>query len=177
LGRGNNLSLPFINGWTKQSVIAKVKELKLVGQKLNPAEYLELVYVKNHLSKFRTKASYLVTGQTYNGFIKGQASVGRPDGLFISTAGPIDDVLLKAGGNVSIIEEELGIPNGAWQDKGGIYRIDIQSPESFNLRIPNGSEAGANVLWEPGGYTSGGEIEAVTDAIPISNIIATKVIQ
>ncbi len=40
------------------------------------------------------------------------------------------------------------------------------NPENFNLRISSGNEVGANPLWEPGGWTSGGRREAVTDAIP-----------
>jgi hypothetical protein len=174
-GVGNSLS--FINGWTKQSIIAKVSELKAVGQKLNPTQYLSPTYITNHLNKFKTKASYLVTGDTYDNFILGKATVGRSDGLFISTADDIDAVIAKAHGNVSIIEQELGIPAGSWQGKGGIVRIDINNPENFNLRIPDGSEAGANALWEPGGLTSGGKVEAVTNPIPTTNINASKIIQ
>ena len=169
--------LSFINGWTKQSVIAKVSELKVLGQKLPPTEYLSSAYITNHLNKFKIKASYLVTGQSYNGYIKGQQAVGRADGLFISTADDIDAVINKANGNVAIIEQELGIPTGMWQGKGGIYRIDIKNPEKFNLRMPDGSESGANALWEPGGFTSGGKVEAVTNPIPTSNINAIQIIQ
>ncbi|MBL7934309.1 MAG: hypothetical protein JNM51_00695 [Bacteroidia bacterium] len=172
---GNSIS--FLNGWTKQSIIAKVSELKSLGQKLNPTQYLSSSYITNHLNKFKTKASYLVTGDTYDNFILGKATVGRPDGLFISTADDIDAVIAKANGNISIIEQELGIPAGSWQGKGGIVRIDINNPENFNLRIPDGSEAGANSLWEPGGLTSGGKVEAVTNPIPTTNINANKIIQ
>jgi len=100
--------------------------------------------------------------------------VGRPAPTW---ANDIDAVIAKANGNVSIIEQELGIPAGDWQGKGGIVRIDINNPESFNLRIPDGSESGANALWEPGGLTSGGKVEAVTNPIPIANINANKIIQ
>ena len=79
--------------------------------------------------------------------------------------------------DVGIIEVELGIPSDTWQGKGGIVRIDVSNPENFNLRIPNGSEVGANTLWEPGGLTSGGKAEAVTNPIPAANISANKIIQ
>jgi len=42
--------------------------------------------------------------------------------------------------------------------------------------MASGSEVGANPLWEPGGFTSGGKIEAVTDPIPSEYIKADKVI-
>lgn len=170
-------NLSFINGWTKQSIVVKVTELKALDQKLNPTQYLTPTYISNHLNKFKTKASYLVTGDTYDNFIAGKATVGRPDGLFISTVDDIDAVIAKANGNISIIEEELGIPAGSWQGKGGIVRIDLNNLENFNLRIPDGSEAGANPLWEPGGLTSGGKLEAVTNPIPTANINANKIIQ
>ncbi|MGB3947169.1 MAG: hypothetical protein WBM13_04245 [Bacteroidia bacterium] len=170
-------NLSFINGWTKQSIVVKVTELKALDQKLNPTQYLTPTYISNHLNKFKTKASYLVTGDTYDNFIAGKATVGRPDGLFISTVDDIDAVIAKANGNISIIEEELGITAGSWQGKGGIVRIDLNNPENFNLRIPDGSEAGANPLWEPGGLTSGGKVEAVTNPIPTANINANKIIQ
>ena len=52
----------------------------------------------------------------------------------------------------------------------------VLEPEKFNLRIPWGKEQGANDLWLPGGKLPDGKLEAVTDPIPITNIIATKVI-
>ncbi len=85
-------------------------------------------------------------------------------------------MLRKANGDVRIIEKELGIDPGAWQGKGGIYRIDVNNPENFNLRLPSGNEAGANSNWVPGGYTSGGKPEAVTNPIPKSNISPSKVL-
>ncbi|MCB0630349.1 MAG: hypothetical protein R2824_33250 [Saprospiraceae bacterium] len=76
-----------------------------------------------------------------------------------------------------MIEDLLGIPSGWWQNQGSIYRIDLSNPENFSLRIPNGRETGANELWLPGGRTSGGTLEAVTDQIPQANITAIQVIE
>ena len=36
----------------------------------------------------------------------------------------------------------------------------------LNIRIPSGNEPGASDLWAPGGYTSGGQREAILDAVP-----------
>jgi hypothetical protein len=43
--------------------------------------------------------------------------------------------------------------------------------------MANGSESGANPLWEPGGFTSGGKSEAVINQIPEGNFQAHKIIQ
>ncbi|MCB2377404.1 DUF6531 domain-containing protein [Hymenobacter sp. BT635] len=143
----------------------------------NPNKYLKKRYTDQHLQQFHGEASYLMTGDAYRDFAKGRPFVGRPDGQFISTKTDIDGVLSRSNGDVALIEKELGIkpgPNG-WQGKGGIVRVDIQNPEKFNLRMPNGNEGGANELWEPGGFVPGGSPEAVVDPIPASSII-TKIV-
>ncbi len=89
----------------------------------------------------------------------------------------IDGIVSRANGSVASIEKELGIPSGNWQGQDGIYQITVKNPEKFNLRMPSGNEAAADVVeWMPGGFTSGGGIEAVTDPIPLSHIIAKRII-
>lgn len=53
-------------------------------------------------------------------------------------------------------------------------RIDIEDTIGLDVRIPSGNETGANDLWIPGGYTSGGVPEAVTNTIPLDNTQITK---
>jgi len=161
----------FIDGKNAEDILAIPK-----GSRPEPSDYLKINYIESHLSNFKTKASYLVTADTYNKYIVGSATVGRPDGLFISTKSDIDALLLKANGDINIIEHDLGIPKGNWQGKGGIYRIDIIEPERFNLRLPSGNEDGVNDLWLPGGKLPDGKLEAVTDPVPLVNIIPYKVI-
>ena len=160
------LSNAFINGYNRESVLAKIAEYKKIGKIFNPEEYLSASYIAKHLNKFKTKGSYLVTNEKYYLYISGQPFVGLPDGLFISTTVDIDAILLKAKGNISIIEQELAITPGTWQDKGGIWRIDINYPENFEL-------------WIPGGLTNGSAKEAVINQVPnnISNFKAEKIIQ
>ena len=43
-------------------------------------------------------------------------------------------------------------------------------PPTNDIKIPSGNEDGANALWEPGGFTSGGVPEAVVDLPAISNL-------
>ena len=166
------VSSPYRKGYDKAS-IAAIPKLK---RPKNPNKYLKKRYVDRHLEQFHGEASYLVTGQTYENRIVGAAEIGRPDGQFLSTKTDIDAVLSRANGDVSVIEKEIGIPDGQWQNQKGIYRIDVQNPETLNLRLPNGREGGANVLWEPGGLLPGGSAEAVVNQIPAGRFKATKVV-
>ncbi|MWP50413.1 MULTISPECIES: RHS repeat-associated core domain-containing protein [unclassified Gilliamella] len=125
---------------------------------------------------FKSGASFLMTGNAYNDFVKGQAKVGRPDGQFVAPTNQINDLLKKANGDISVIEKGLGIPSGGWQGKGGLYKIDIPKPLEHNLRLPTSDLSGANELFIPGGTTSGGIAEAVMDQVPISQVIITKIL-
>jgi hypothetical protein len=96
----------------------------------------------------------------------GRDTLGYPDNSqFIMTKLEMDQMLARAGGNISIIEKELGIPPGAWRGKE-LVRIDVPDPKSLGLRMPSGNEAGANSLWIPGGKLPTGQMEAVVDRIP-----------
>lgn len=84
----------------------------------------------------------------------------------------MDQLLKKTGGDINEIEKELGIPSGSWNlevnranNKVSIIRIDIQSNQIKNLRMPTGNEFGANNLWIPGGITKNGKSEAIIDPI------------
>jgi hypothetical protein len=133
-----------------------------------PSDYLDANYISNHLSKFNDEASFLVPEEAYNNFIKNSQKIGYPDGQFISTRKSIDEILEKAKGDISIIEDELGITPGAWQGQGNkIYRIDLNKiDDNLDLRIPKGSENGAGDKWIPGGYTPQKNPEAVVNQIP-----------
>jgi hypothetical protein len=41
--------------------------------------------------------------------------------------------------------------------------------------MPSGNETGANSLWMPGGKTSGGVPEAITDIIPLDRADISKI--
>lgn len=83
------------------------------------------------------------------------------------TKGYCDDVISKVNGNISIMETELGFPAGYFSDGVGLVRIDVDDVSGLNIRMPSGNETGANSLWLPGGNTSGGVPEAITDTIPL----------
>ena len=128
-------------------------------------------------SDFKNGASFLIPGDSYEQFVKNSSMVGRPDGQFVSPSNQIDDLLKKANGDISIIEEALGIPKGGWQGKGGMYRIDISNPQNYNLRSASSGISGANNLFIAGGKTSGGISEGIIDQVPKGNVTITRIIK
>jgi hypothetical protein len=72
------------------------------------------------------------------------------------------------------IRKKLGIPDGSPGWDGPLVRVDIPDPLSRNPRMPTGLEQGANELYKPGGYTSGGVQEMVTDPVPWSAVTVSK---
>lgn len=81
-------------------------------------------------------------------------------------------MILQAGGDVSKLEELLGFPPGYLG--GAPLRVDVPNPSG--LSIPSGNEGGVNEFWIPGGYTSGGLVEAVIDSVPVSECIVTEIL-
>jgi hypothetical protein len=172
----------FKEGWDFMSVYRAAQNMMLHGKRLPPSEYLENAYSAARLEAFAGKASYLTTGTNYNFYIATDdprfRELGYMGALYVSTSEEIDRVLELSGGDIAKIEVCLGIPKGNWQNKGGLYRIDIIDPEKKGLRIPDGGEASANEFWTPGALTSGGFAEGVLDQVPKTNenFKATQVI-
>ncbi|KAI1709785.1 hypothetical protein DdX_11178 [Ditylenchus destructor] len=163
-------NIPFINGWTKISV----KEFNAtVGHFPEVDVYLHKNYIRAHIRLFAKGASFLIGAQVLDKY--GRDLIGRPDNTqFVTTARDMDDILDKANGNITVIEEELGIPAGGWSGKD-MRRIDILKPRLLHVRVPTGNEAGTNHLWIPGGYMPTGLPEAVIDRVPKGMYTETKV--
>ncbi len=168
-------TIPFKPGWDFMQAWRVGQDRLLAGGKLAPEEYLDPTYIANHMAQFNGKASYVVTEQVYRDWIEGRAMVGRPDGHFLSTAADIDDAFARAGGDPRKLEQILGFSSGHFGSTG-VWRIDVLHPEALNMRLPSGVEAGANEFWIPGGKTSGGAMEVVSDQIPQANIDPKKLI-
>ncbi len=87
---------------------------------------------------------------------------GRRDGLFMTPRRAMDEVIRLARGSIAKLNQLLGT---YFDDVDGLYRIDVLSPLRHNARIASGGESGANRRFLPGGFTSGGIPEVVTDPI------------
>ena len=123
--------------------------------------------VTSHLEMFRNGGSFLLPESAYNRFVQGATSVGRADGLFVTTRGAMDKMLVETGGDLGAINKKLG---NFWNEP--LWRVDIDNPLLHNARLPNGFEAGANSLFKWGGYTKGGMPEAVLDPVSVGKFTA-----
>lgn len=146
------------------------------GLRPDPSTYLSDKYTKEHLAQFDDGISVLQRELEYSRYSEANGFVGVPDDntLFVMPKKYCDKVLSKANGNLSIVERELGFPEGYFKRGGGLVRIDADDVSSSNIRIPSGNETGANDLWIPGGYTSGNVPEAVTNTISLDEVKITK---
>ena len=147
------------------------------GERPDPTTYLSQEYIDGHLAKFENGVSVIQTEWAYGRYSETNGFVGVPDDntLFVLPKEYCDSVIQKANGDISIIEEELGFPKGYFKNGGGLVRIDVDNVSDLNIRVPSGNEATANDLWIPGGYTSGGVPEAITDTIPLDRTHVTRI--
>jgi hypothetical protein len=146
------------------------------GSRPDPSTYLSQDYIDTHLAQFDDGVSVIQTDWAYSRYSETNGFVGVPDDntLFVMPKNYCDDVISGANGNISVIEKELGFPDGYFSDGGGLVRIDADNISGLNIRIPSGNETGANKLWIPGGKTSGGVPEAITNTIPLKDTTVTR---
>jgi len=146
----DELADAWINGWTKEQVLAIPKL-----SRPNPNVYLKQSYINAHLAKFNDGAIRFCSRNSFNNY----GTLG-PDGGFVLSKQDFDEIILESNGNLRIIEERLGLdPN--YLDGEDVMIVYIENPSSHELRMPSGNEGGANDHWLPGGITSGGVDEAV----------------
>ena len=158
----------FKKGYSKQEIVSIPK-----GKRPLPSNYLKNRYLRRHIRQFKRGASFLIPESILDKF--GRNTVGRSDGQFVMSKYDMDNLLSKAKGEISIIENELGIPNGLWKNNN-LIRIDIPKPKRLHIRIPSGNEGGANDLWIPGGKLPNGYLESVIDPIPKGKYRETLII-
>ena len=98
-------------------------------------------------------ASFLVTMRDYDlDYSDPDSLLGAGGQRFIAPSNQMDQLLIVANGDIGIIEEGLGIETDKWAGQE-LVRIDIDKSivndfyESGNLKLPTGSESGANSSW------------------------------
>ncbi len=129
------------------------------GQKPDPSTYLSENYIDTHLADFRDSGVVRFTSESS---LKSYGTAG-PDGGFVFPRNKFDSLMNQTNGNLSIVEQRLGLPNG-YLSSGDTVAVYIKPTDVRGLRIPSGNEGGAlPTAWIPGGYTKGGMPEAVMD--------------
>lgn len=154
-----------------QAILAVAK-----GERPDPSAYLDKKYMRQHLKKFRDGVSFVMGLDSYVMYVVARKFVGREDNsCFVMPKYVCDDIARIAQGDLAVYEQALGFTPGYFQGHGGLVRLDVIEVADLHVRIPSGNEAGANSYWLPGGYTSGGVPEAVTDLIPKYRIQVTRI--
>lgn len=112
-----------------------------------PQEYLTESYINNHINSFKNDGvAYLVPKKNLEKY--GRDILGWPDGCqFVMKKSELNQILRDANGNISYVENCLGIPRNAWKNQD-IVKIEITDVEIINLRMASGFEMGANELWK-----------------------------
>lgn len=139
------------------------------GERPNPEMLYSREYIETHIQNFEQGGSYLVSKDVYDARIADDIKnpfLGRPGELFISTTDEIDSALIKSNGNLAELEKIMGFDEGWFSKHGGVVRIDIKDPLSYEIRLPSGNEYGANAHFVPGGKTDGGALESVINNVP-----------
>ncbi len=156
------------------------------GERPDPSTYLDPGYIEEHLSLFDDGAVSFITPWQFETYtVGGNRSEfhGRPEGIFVMPAKWVTQVIENAKSApsviaattepkknkavITILEEKLGIPTGAWSQGSKLLAVLIENPRALNLRMTTGREGGANLNWRPCGLTSGGTPEALVDKAPV----------
>lgn len=134
--------------------LEQVEKIKATpkGQKPLPETYLSEEYINNHLDSFQKNGAVKIMPSEPSG------TIGGKGGTFVMSGDELKEIIQNANGDVSKIENALGLDKGYLGNNPVIVTIQ----DTSGLRIPSGNELGAwPEYWEPGGYTSGGIKEAV----------------
>lgn len=138
---------------------AKVQEIIDVGRGNRPpvASYMSPAAQAAHLARFDDGIVRFTSRS-------GAASYGTlgPPGGFVMPASEFRRVMDEAKGNLSVVEDRLGLTRGTLKSDDTLIAF-VARKDATGLRVPSGNEGGANDNWLPGGITSGGVGEAVMD--------------
>ena len=120
--------------------------------------YMSKPAIDAHVAQFDDGASRFMTQSNLSKYGPAQA-----DGTaFVMTRKQADKLLADAGGDAAKFEQALGLPANTLSTNP-MVRVDFPRPRELNVRVPRGTEAGANSQWMPGGYLPSGQLEAVLD--------------
>jgi hypothetical protein len=161
--KGSGIKFLPISETKIQDILAKPK-----GERPEAKDYLSKGYYDAHLDEFSEGAVFI--GPKPNPLWPETSPHAEK---FIMPKREADELLNRTGGDIALLEKELGIPQGSWQeqaaDYGGMLRVEIPPNilKEKNIRMPSGNEGGADAnLWRPGGFTySPEQTEPVREAI------------
>ena len=138
-----------------------IRELEM-GSRPDPSEYLPQEFIDHHLEKFDDGASRFMTADALEDY-----GIGHRDGTtYVFPTRELQELMEATGGDRRALEQALGLPDGYF-DTDGVVRVDVPDPNSYDLRVPSGNEAGTNDQWIPGGFLPTGMPEAIIDGAKV----------
>jgi filamentous hemagglutinin len=134
-------------------IIKKILSIEK-GERPLPETYLSQAYREMHAKMFGEGVVRIQpTAPT--------GTIGRSE-TWVLPKSVAQDAILRANGDVSKLEQYLGLDKGYLG--GNPVLVNITKADGY--RIPSGNEFGANDFWKPGGFTSpGGLPEAVINPV------------
>lgn len=151
----DDLADAWINGWTKEQVLAIPKP-----NRPNPNVYLSESYRNAHEAVFNQEGGAFIVVKVW---IEEGGYAEFPLNKYAMLRSDMNDLIanFRASGNTDYLEDALGYTRGDLQGLENELYVFYPSSSNYSFEMPTGNEIGANSLWEPGGETSGGFKEAV----------------
>jgi hypothetical protein len=150
----------FTNSGEASASYRRMKEVQAMDKadKPDPSRYLPQSYIDAHLDQFEGGASRFMTKSNLEKYVPGQ----RDGTSFVMPSHEADTLMSKAAGDQGALAESLGLPRKMLEGNE-LVRVDFENPKELGLRMPAGTEAGANEYWLAGGKLPDGSSEAVID--------------
>lgn len=123
----------------------------------DPSTYLDADYIANHLAKFDDGAVRFTTQSKIDNY----GTLGG-DEAFTMPKSEFDDLIVETGGDLAQVEQKLGLDAGELTGDNAVIAW-VKKEDMGEVKMPSGNEGGANDQWIPGGKTSGGVSEGVSD--------------
>lgn len=124
-------------------------------------------YRTEHLAQFDHGGSRIQSKSGYE-----QYGAFRTDGdnsTFLMPTDQVQRVIDNAGGDVRLIEQQLGLNPGDLQPP--LVHVEFPTLTSRDVRMPSGNETGANSSWLPFGHLPTGVSEGVHTDIGLPQIV------
>ena len=155
----NYLRNSWLPGWDKNRVLSLNKPDRPI-----PRTYLSVEYIRKHLGYFEETGSAFIVRK--RDIIDPNAHPTLAPRKFVGLLSEMEAVIQKftnSGGDARILIEELDLGDNYIQELDEVFFVKIEPGDSrFVYGMPSGNEFGAyEGLWEPGGKTKHGTLEAV----------------
>lgn len=154
---------PVQRDWKGKWHVDRDAQQDLIDRKRNgetlpdPDRMLPERYRTEHLSQFDHGGSRIQGREGYEKY--GPFRTDGDNSTFLMPTDQVQHVLDNAGGDVRLIESQLGLEPGSLPTD--LVHVEFPTLTSSDVRMPSGNETGANDSWIPYGHLPTGISEGV----------------